>query len=111
MEQLPNVTLLPVPEQIKFSFQLTEEEREQEKRRYLELIGQARESAADPKCGLLVLDEVCAAVNTGLLPLDEVLRCLDAGGLRGRAYRPGPGPGASGSGGLCHRDGQAPPSL
>ena len=77
LEQLPNVTLLPVPEQIKFSFQLTEEEREQEKRRYLELIGQARESARDPKCGLLVLDEVCAAVNTGLLPLDEVLRCLD----------------------------------
>ena len=75
--QLPNVTLLPAPERIKFSFQLTSEEREQEKRRYLELIGQARESARDPKCGLLVLDEVCVAVNTGLLPLDEVLRCLD----------------------------------
>ena len=28
--------------------------------------------------GLLVLDEVCAAVNTGLLPLEEVLSCLEA---------------------------------
>ena len=77
LEQLPHVKLLPVPEQIKFSFQLTPEEREQEKRRYLALIRQAQAAARDPECGLLVLDEVCAAVNTGLLPLEEVLRCLD----------------------------------
>ncbi|MDR3984614.1 cob(I)yrinic acid a,c-diamide adenosyltransferase, partial [Dysosmobacter sp.] len=32
---------------------------------------------AQPDCGLLVLDEVCAAVNTGLLPLEEVISCLD----------------------------------
>lgn len=76
LEQLPHVTLLPAPEHIKFSFQLTPEERAAEQKRYLQLIAQAREAAQDPQCGLLVLDEVCAAVNTGLLPLEEVLAVL-----------------------------------
>ena len=67
LAMLPQVTLLPLPERVKFSFQLTPEEREAEQARYLAL--------AD--CGLLVLDEVCAAVNTGLLPLEEVISCLD----------------------------------
>ena len=77
LEQLPGVRLLPAPERIKFSFQLTQEEREREKARYLELMGQARAAAGDPRCGLLVLDEACAAVNTGLLPLEEVMALLD----------------------------------
>ena len=68
LAMLPQVTLLPLPERVKFSFQLTPEEREAE---------QARTLGAQPDCGLLVLDEVCAAVNTGLLPLEEVISCLD----------------------------------
>ena len=72
------MTLLPAPEQIKFSFQLTPEERAAEQKRYLRLIAQARTAAREIPDGLLVLDEVCAAVNTGLLPLEEVLSCLDA---------------------------------
>src|SRR5699024_1486223 len=74
---LPKVTLLPAPEQIKFSFQLTPEERTAEQKRYLRLIAQARTAAREIPEGLLVLDEVCAAVNTGLLPLEEVLNCLE----------------------------------
>ena len=77
LARLPGVTLLPVPERVKFSFQLSPEEREQERRRSLALLLQAGRAAQDPSCGLLVLDEVCAAVNTGLLPLEEVLACLD----------------------------------
>ena len=38
---------------------------------------QAEAAAREEACGLLVLDEVCAAVNTGLLPLERVLTCLD----------------------------------
>lgn len=77
LAQLPQVTLLPVPERVKFSFQLTQREREEEGRRYLGMIAQAEQAARAPACGLLVLDEVCAAVNTGLLPLEWVLSCLD----------------------------------
>ena len=65
LAMLPQVTLL------------TPEEREAEQARYLALAEQARTLGAQPDCGLLVLDEVCAAVNTGLLPLEEVISCLD----------------------------------
>ena len=65
LAMLPQVTLLPLPE------------REAEQARYLALAEQARTLGAQPDCGLLVLDEVCAAVNTGLLPLEEVISCLD----------------------------------
>lgn len=60
LAMLPQVTLLPLPERVKFSFQLTPEEREAEQVRYLALAEQARTLGAQPDCGLLVLDEVCA---------------------------------------------------
>ena len=72
---LPQVTLLPVPEAVKFSFRMTEEERQGEARRYQGLLRLIAQEARD--CFLLVLDEACAAVNTGLLPLDDLLSCLD----------------------------------
>ena len=42
------------------------------------LLRQAAELARAEEARLLVLDEVCAAVNTGLLPLEDVLDCLDS---------------------------------
>lgn len=76
LAQLPHVTLLPVPDTVKFSFRMTEEERRAEARRYQNLLAQIRREA--PGCFLLVLDEACAAVNTGLLPLEDLLACLDS---------------------------------
>lgn len=76
LAQLPQVTLLPVPDAVKFSFRMTEEERRAEARRYQDLLAQIRREA--PGCFLLVLDEACAAVNTGLLPLEDLLACLDS---------------------------------
>lgn len=76
LAQLPQVTLLPVPDTVKFSFRMTEEERRAEARRYQDLLAQIRREA--PGCFLLVLDEACAAVNTGLLPLEDLLACLDS---------------------------------
>ena len=75
LAQLPQVTLLPVPDAVKFSFRMTEEERRAEARRYQDLLELIRQEA--PGCFLLVLDEACAAVNTGLLPLEDLLSCLD----------------------------------
>ena len=91
---LPKVTLLPAPEQIKFSFQLTPEERAAEQKRYLRLIAQARTAAREIPDGLL---------GGALLP--------GGGGLRGGPHRPGPGPGAAGAGRLCDRDEKAPPPI
>lgn len=76
LAQVPGVRLLEVPERVKFSFQLTPAEREAERTRNTRLLALARKAA--PSCDLLVLDEVCAAVNTGLLPLEDVLDCLDS---------------------------------
>ena len=76
LAQLPQVTLLPVPDTVKFSFRMTEEERRAEARRYLDLLELIRQEAQG--CFLLVLDEACAAVNTGLLPLEDLLACLDS---------------------------------
>ncbi|MDM8240175.1 cob(I)yrinic acid a,c-diamide adenosyltransferase [Pseudoflavonifractor phocaeensis] len=76
LAQLPQVTLLPVPDAVIFSFRMTEEERRAEARRYQDLLAQIRREA--PGCFLLVLDEACAAVNTGLLPLEDLLACLDS---------------------------------
>ena len=75
LAKLPQVELLPLPEQVKFTFQMDEQERLEASRRCRALLEVARERAKD--CFLLVLDESCAAVNSGLLPLEELLDCLD----------------------------------
>lgn len=75
LAKLPQVELLPLPEQVKFTFQMNEQERLEASRRFRALLDEARERAKD--CFLLVLDEACAAVNSGLLPLEELLDCLD----------------------------------
>ena len=74
---LPSVTLLEVPDQVKFSFLLTEAEFQAESARSLRLLAEAAALARRPDWGLLVLDEVCTAVEVGLLPLQSVLDCLD----------------------------------
>ena len=75
LAKLPQVELLPLPEQVKFTFQMDEQERLEASRRCRALLEVARERAKD--CFLLLLDEACAAVNSGLLPLEELLDCLD----------------------------------
>lgn len=76
LAQLSQVELLPLPEQVKFTFQMDEQERLEASRRSRALLEVARERGKD--CFLLVLDEACAAVSSGLLPLKELLDCLDS---------------------------------
>lgn len=78
LARLPRVTLLPVPDRVKFTFALSPEEGEAEQARSLALLEQAVRTARERNCALLVLDEACDAVNTGLLPLDALLSALDA---------------------------------
>lgn len=77
LEHVPGVTLLDVPEQVKFSSSLTPEERQGEALRSRGLLEQAAALALAPNCGLVVLDEACAAVETGLLELEPLLSFLD----------------------------------
>lgn len=75
LRQLPGVTLLPLPEQVKFVFQMTPEE----KAAYAEETRHTLHRAAEESriADLLILDEALGALETGLLPLEELLRFLD----------------------------------
>lgn len=76
MARLPGVKLLDVPDAIKFTFAMNEEEKAAASADCLRLLDQAgRELEAGAK--LAVLDECCAAVSTGLLPLEDLLLFLD----------------------------------
>ena len=77
LRHLPQITLLPVPEQVKFTFSMTQEELRQEGLRCRALLEQALQLARDPNCGLLVLDEACDAVNAGCLSAQELLDVLE----------------------------------
>ena len=77
LAHVPGIQLLPVPEQIPFSFALAEQERQQEAARYERLLAECLRLAQAPDCGLLVLDEVCDAAATGLLSPTQVQKLLD----------------------------------
>lgn len=78
LAQLPNVTLLPVPERVKFSFRMNEAERQEASQRFDTLCQLCEEAVSAHSVDLIILDEACAAVNTGLLPLERLLTLLDA---------------------------------
>lgn len=73
---LPTVELLPVPEEMKFTFRMTEEEKAAEGMRQRALLEEAFRAAEE--AGLLVLDELCAALSTGMVELERVLTLLNA---------------------------------
>lgn len=76
LKSVPNVTLLPVPEKQKFLWEMSDGERQVAAKQCGMLLEQADE-ALSAGCGLLVLDEICAAVRTGLTPADSASALLD----------------------------------
>jgi len=85
LARLPGVELLPLPDCLPFTFQLTDQQREEERERYSQML--ARLHTLAPQADLLVLDEVCDAVDCGLVPIDEVLLLL--GNFSGEAVLTG----------------------
>ena len=76
LAQLPGVELLPLPDCLPFTFELTPDQYQQERERYAQMLAWLGELA--PKADLLVLDEVCDAVDAGLVELTDVLALLDS---------------------------------
>lgn len=74
------ITVLPCPKAFGFTWQMTEEEKAEAADFYGKLFETAAaislESAAQGRT-LLVLDELCAAVNSGLVKKEPVLKFLD----------------------------------
>lgn len=75
LETLPTVTLLELPDAVKFTFAMDAEERAQAQAEQGERFRQA--VALGRAADLLVLDELCAALNADMVPLEEVLAFLD----------------------------------
>ena len=72
LERFERAVVLPVPETVKFIFQMNEAEKEQTRREMSALLEQAAELVRRGACDLLVLDEVCAALTTGILAVEQV---------------------------------------
>ena len=77
LSKLENVTMLAANPCGKFSFQMTEEEKQQCSAAIGRTFAAATGFAVREGATLLVLDEVCAAVSCGFLPEDELLTFLD----------------------------------
>ena len=75
LQAFPNVTLLPVPETMPFLWNMTPEEREQAAETAQDML--RRSCALTDERTLLVLDELCGAVETGLIPEELADRCLN----------------------------------
>ena len=75
-DALPNVTLMPVPDTMKFTFRMTEEEKKQEGERQTQLLTDTLKEGEGAQ--LVVLDELCAALNAGMVSLTPVLTFLEA---------------------------------
>jgi len=73
ISRLENVRVLPAPDALKFLWEMTPEEKDACARESLALFHSA---IADPG-DVLILDELCDAVQGGLIPEDEVLTFLD----------------------------------
>ena len=91
LARLPEVELLSLPDCLPFTFQLTELQRQQEGKRYAQMLAHLQTLAS--QADLLVLDEVCDAIDCGLVALEDVLTLLDGFSgeavLTGRQGQPG----------------------
>ena len=75
MEYVPHVLLLPLPEQVKFVFQMNVVERAECESDSHRLLWDA--VALAEQTGLVVLDEALGALETGILLEEDLLRALD----------------------------------
>lgn len=76
LSALPTVNCLSVPETMKFTFAMNEQEKAQTRAQMTASFAQAAEAGRESD--LLILDELCGAIATGMVPLEDVLAFLDS---------------------------------
>lgn len=79
MAHVPGVTLLTLPDQMKFTFAMSGEEKGQATSDSLGLLDETEKALAGG-CGMAVLDECCSALSTGMLTPQRVAQFLDRWG-------------------------------
>ena len=78
LEQQPNVRILRGQDGDGFSFSMTAEQKQNTRRIHDEHLGQARRWMERGECGLIVLDELCAAYALDLIDRQAVAEFLAA---------------------------------
>lgn len=76
LSRLPGVTLLPLPAQTKFTFLMSSGEKAQAAADSTTRLKEAFR-LANQAGGLLILDEICAAINAEMVELETVVCLLD----------------------------------
>ena len=73
MSHIEKVTLIEGPEHIKFVWDMTEEEKENVKQYYSNVLGKLSDTK---DYGMVILDEAVAAVNTGLIEEKRLIELM-----------------------------------
>lgn len=73
----PNLTLLAANPYSKFTFQMTDEEKEQTKQSINRMFTAATKFCEKNSANLLILDEICAAITTHMLDEELVINFLE----------------------------------
>lgn len=81
LEQIPEIELMKGPEQMKFIFQMTAEERESMKREYAEVLDDLfrRLETKELSAEVIFLDEVLYAVSREMVDETKLLKLLEKG--------------------------------
>lgn len=77
LEKVDNITIVDGLEEEKFSFQMTEEEKQQRRVFYAQQLKKVTEMARREQYDVLFLDEVIYTIRAGLLDEEELLQFLD----------------------------------
>lgn len=77
LKRLDNIEVISCEEKLKFTFQMTEEERKQAKTVTESYFRTITEKTKKEQVSLLVLDEIMAAISSGLLSESEVIDFLN----------------------------------
>ncbi|HIS68918.1 MAG TPA: cob(I)yrinic acid a,c-diamide adenosyltransferase [Candidatus Gallacutalibacter stercoravium] len=76
LSALPGVTVAPCPHEIKFTFQMNPQEKQEAGRLWSDQLRRAVQACREEPYDLLVLDEIFDAVATGMVQEEELLAFL-----------------------------------
>ncbi|MFR7970882.1 MAG: cob(I)yrinic acid a,c-diamide adenosyltransferase [Lacrimispora saccharolytica] len=76
MEEIPGITFVPGLKQEKFSFQMTDQEKEERKLFYEEKFREVVQKAQEENYDVLFLDEIIYTIRAGLFDEDLLIRWL-----------------------------------
>lgn len=76
MEKIPEITFVPGLKQEKFSFQMTEQEKEERKRFYEDKFREVTRKAREEEYDVLFLDEIIYTIRAGLFEEELLLQWL-----------------------------------